>query len=85
MHKHGITRKKIQHIALRRSDQYRGAFIAEVSMYRSSMLVFADETGKDAQDSARRFGYALRGQTPQVPRLFDISNYSSVFNWINRL
>ena len=39
-------------------------------MYKANMLVFVDETGKDARDSARRFGYALRGQTPQVPRLF---------------
>ena len=51
MHKHGITRKKIQHTALQRSDHYRGAYIAEVSMYKANMLVFVDETGKDARDS----------------------------------
>ena len=78
MHKHGITRKKIQHTALQRSDHYRGAYIAEVSMYKANMLVFVDETGKDARDSARRFGYALRGQTPQVPRLFNRGVRTSV-------
>ena len=68
MHKHGITRKKIQQVAIQRSDQYRGVYMAEVSMYKTNMLVFVDETGKDARDSARRFGYALRGQTPQFHR-----------------
>ena len=78
MHKHGITRKKIQHIALQRSDEYRGAYIAEVSMYKTNMLVFADETGKDARDCARRFGYALRGQTPQAPHSFNRGVRTSV-------
>ena len=65
MHKHGVTRKKIQHIAMQRNASHRGAYIAEVSMYKSNMLVFADETGKDGRDCLRRFGCALRGQTPQ--------------------
>ena len=78
MHKHGITRKKIQHIALQRSDQYRGAYMAEVSMYKTNMLVFTDETGKDARDCARRFGYALRGQTPQFHRLHNRGVRTSV-------
>ena len=34
-------------------------------MYNVNMLVFADETGKDARDSIRRYGYAVQGQTPQ--------------------
>ena len=65
MHKHGITRKKIQHIALQRNASHHGAYIAEILVYKSNMLVFADETGKDGRDCLRRFGYALKGQTPQ--------------------
>ena len=51
MRKHGLTRKKIQRIAIQRSASHRGVYIAEMSMYKSSMLVFADETGKDGRDS----------------------------------
>ena len=50
MRKHGLTRNKIQRIALQRSASHRGAYIAEMSMYKASMLVFADETGKDGRD-----------------------------------
>ena len=59
MHKHGLTRKKIQHIAAKRNAIHQGDYIAEMSMYKAEMLVFADETGKDACDCLRRFGYAL--------------------------
>ena len=47
-------------------------------MYKTNMLVFADETGKDARDCARRFGYALRGQTPQAPHSFNRGVRTSV-------
>ena len=70
MHKHGITRKKIQRIALQRSSTHRGAYMADMSMYKANMLVFADETGKDGRDCLRRFGYALKGHTPQYNQVF---------------
>ena len=38
MHKHGLTRKKIQRIALQRSGTYRGAYMADVSMYKPARL-----------------------------------------------
>ena len=34
-------------------------------MYDVNILVFADETGKDTQDSIRRYGFAVSGQVPQ--------------------
>ena len=34
------------------------------------MLVFADETGADRQNSLRRYGYSLRGKTPRSHVLF---------------
>ena len=70
LHKHGITRKKIQRIALQRSVTHRGAYIAEVSMYKANMLVFVDETGTDERDCIRKFGYAMTGQTPQYTCLY---------------
>ena len=60
IHKHGITRKKIQRIALQRSSTHCGAYMADMSMYKANMLVFADETGKDA----------LKGHTPQYNQVF---------------
>ena len=65
IHKNGLTRKKVQRIASQRSAIYRGDYIAEMSMYNVNMLVFADETGKDARDCISRYGYAVQGQTPQ--------------------
>ena len=40
------TMKQIQHIAIQRSARHRGAYIEEMTVYKSSMLVFADETGR---------------------------------------
>lgn len=39
--------------------------MADMSMYKANMLVFADETGKDGRDCLRRSSYALKGHTPQ--------------------
>ena len=89
MHKHGLTRKKIQHFAVQRSARYRGAYIAEMSMYKSNMLVFADETGKDGCDCLRRFEYALKGQTPvfasiqtRYKAFCDSSNINLWIGWL---
>ena len=61
----GLTRKKVQRIASQRNATYRGDYFAEISMYSTNMLVFADETGKDTRDWIRRYGYAVQGQAPQ--------------------
>ena len=42
---YGITRKKIQHVALQRRVDYRGLFVANVSFFPKEMLVWVDETG----------------------------------------
>ncbi|XP_065908769.1 uncharacterized protein [Dysidea avara] len=64
IYKNGLTRKKMQRIAEQRSAIHRGDYLAEISMYNTNMLVFADETGKDSRDSIRRYGYAIRGEVP---------------------
>ena len=43
--RNGFSRKKVQSIALQRSDRVQAEYQAEVSVYESSMLVLLDETG----------------------------------------
>ncbi len=61
---HGITRKKIRQVASQRSDELRGAFMAQCMLYKREMFVWVDESGSDARNHVRKFGYALRGVTP---------------------
>ena len=70
LHSHGITRKKIRQITLQRSYSLRGAFRAQCSLFHPDMFVFVDETGVDHRDHIRRYGYALRGVTPEFTRPF---------------
>ena len=65
----GCTRQVIQRISLQRSDEERAKFIAEVSAYNPSMLVWIDESGCDRRNCIRRRGYGIRGVTPQDHRL----------------
>lgn len=59
---HGFTRKKIQHIALQRRVDFRGSFIANVSLFKKEMFVFVDETGSNLKSMLRQYGYALCGE-----------------------
>ena len=68
IHRHGLTRRKIQQIALQRSSQYRGEFMAEVQMYNPEQFVWIDETGCDKRDSIRKYGYAMMGERPVYHR-----------------
>ncbi len=68
IHRNGLTRKKVQQVALQRSIVYRGDFMAEVQMYSADKFVWVDETGCDKKDQIRRFGYALRGEYPVYHR-----------------
>ena len=65
----GCTRQRIQRVALQRSDECRARFMAEISMYDPSMLVWIDETGCDRRNSLRRCGYSVRGMPPREHRL----------------
>ena len=61
----GCTRQVIQRIALQRSEEMRAKFMAEVSMYDPSMLVWIDESGCDRHNCRRKRGYSIRGMTLQ--------------------
>lgn len=63
----GMTRQKIQYIALQRSDALRADFMANVmTVYSSSLFVWIDETGCDMRNGLRKYGYAIRGCTPRI-------------------
>ena len=59
----GFTRKKIQFVAIQRSDVLRARFQAEVSMYSSEMFIFIDETGCDRKNDTSGYTQALRYTT----------------------
>ena len=72
IHRNGLTRKKVQEIALQRLSVCRGDFMAEVQWFSPDKFVWVDETGSNKKDQVRRCGYALRGEypvssLPQIP------------------
>ena len=67
--RYGFTRKRVRQIAAQRSYALHGAYMAQCTLFRRDMFVWVDETGSDARDYIRRFGYALRGMTPTSHRL----------------
>lgn len=60
----GITRKKIRQVATQRCDLLRGAFLAHCFTFSADKFVFVDESGSDARNHVRKFGYTVRGMTP---------------------
>ena len=66
---YGITRKKIQQVALQRCYTLRGAFMAQCLLFNPDQFVFIDETGSDPRFHIRKYGYATRGMTPQCKRM----------------
>ena len=68
LHRHGCTRKKIVQVAKQRCVEYRARFMIEAFNYRKEMFVFVDETGSDKRDHTRKFGYALKGESPVYHR-----------------
>jgi hypothetical protein len=74
----GCTRQVIRQVA---SDVMRAKFMAEISVYDPSMLVWLDEGGCDRRNARREYGYSLQGMRPVEHRLlirgvYD-NNYSS--------
>ncbi len=61
IHKNNFTHKRVQVIALQRSDEARIRFMAEVSAYDPNLLIWVDETSSDRRKSIRQYGYAIRG------------------------
>jgi len=65
----GCTRQAMKHVASQRSDEERARYMAEISMYDPTMIIWIDETGCDKRHSTRKWSYSIRGLTPQDHRL----------------
>ena len=57
--KHGLTRKKVQKVALQRCSNLRSSFMANMFTFSKEMFVFLDETGSKLKDMVRDYGYAV--------------------------
>ena len=57
----GCTRQYMHHIALQQSEVLRSKFMAEISVYDPSMLIWIDESGCDRRNTIRKYGYSLKG------------------------
>lgn len=69
IHHLGFTRKRIEHIALQRSDVLRGQFMSEISIFDPHTLVWIDESGFRQRNSIRNYGYSLRGMRAEDQHL----------------
>lgn len=65
----GCTRQAMHRVALQRSDEQRAGFMAKISLYDVSMLVWLDESGCDDRNYRRKYGYCVRGIPPCDHRL----------------
>ena len=65
----GCSRQVIRQVAIQRSDDLRAKFMGETSKYDPAVFVWTDESGCDRRNSARKFGYSLRGITPVDHRI----------------
>ena len=66
--RYGMTRKKIRQVASQRCNALRGEFMSHTFLFQRNMFVSVDESGADRRDSLRKFGYSLRGTTPEYHR-----------------
>ena len=65
LHNSGFTRQKLRLVALQRDKFLRQKIMLDVSVYQPDMFVFLDETGADRRNIIRKYGYSIRGKTPQ--------------------
>ena len=79
----GCCRRVIRHIALQRSDELRGRFMAEISIYEPEMIIWIDESGCDRRNSTRKFAYTLRGFPPVDHRILARGKRYSAITAIN--
>jgi transposase len=66
----GCSRQAMHRVPLQRSDDLRAKFMAHVSIYDPSMLVWLDESGCDKRNTVRKYGYSIRGIPLYDQRLF---------------
>ena len=69
LRKHNFSRQRIRLIASQRDEVLRQVYANEVLMYKADMIIFVDETGTDARDKIRKYGYGVRGKPPVAQKL----------------
>ena len=52
--RHGLTQKKIQHVALQRCVSLRASLMADVFIFSNETFVFVDETGSKLKEMLRK-------------------------------
>ena len=57
----GVSRKRLQRIALERNEALRANFIARMAQYSPKELGFIDEVSKDERTVGRHYGRSRRG------------------------
>ena len=62
----GMSRQKMKHFSLVRSESRRKQYLEEMSYLQPEMIVWIDETGCELRNSFRKYGYGLRGLPPQT-------------------
>ena len=67
--KMGLTRQRIRHIVIKRSEEDRASFMNLVEEIPASCFIWIDETGSDRRSCNRSVGYGLRGLTPVSVKL----------------
>ena len=65
----GLTRKRVQTIALQQIEARRIEYMTEISQFHPDMLIWIDETGSERRNSIRKYCYSLRGTQTQVFQL----------------
>lgn len=66
----GCTRQRMHHVAAQRSEELRARYMADISIFDPSMLVWLDESGCDRRNTIRRYGYSIRAMPLSDQRLF---------------
>ena len=69
LHRHNFSRQKMHITATRRDEALRLQFAGDLSVYKSEMFIFLDETGTDRRDTLRKYGYSWRGKPAVAQKL----------------
>ena len=65
----GCCRRVIRHVALQRSEEVCAHFMADISVFDASMIVWIDESSCDHRHAMRKYAYTLQGIPPVDHRL----------------
>ena len=66
----GVSRKRLQRIALERDEERRACFISRIAQYSPEELGFIDEVSKDERTIARSYGRSKKGHKAKKKQVF---------------